>query len=125
MKKLFLLVLTAFLCIGCGKDEETIYDFIGNWSGTYEGTEKGDWNIVVASDGKVTGTMHSDQTTQNYHISGQLSDSGELNATVGLPEDGEFKGTLNREDKMANGTWTNAVPTPTRTGTWKGQKNSK
>lgn len=125
MKKLFLLLLTAFLFTGCSKDDDTIYDFIGTWAGTYEGTEKGDWNIVVATDGKVTGTMHSDQTTENYYISGYLSESGELNATIGAPEDGEFKGTLTREDKKGNGTWTNAVPATVRSGTWKGAKTSK
>lgn len=124
MKKIFLLLLMAFLFIGCGKDEDTIYDFIGTWSGTYEGTEKGDWNIVVASDGKVTGTMHSDTTTENYYITGQLSESGDLNASIGAPSDGEFKGTLTR-DKKGNGGWTNSVPTPARAGTWKGEKNAK
>lgn len=124
MKKIFLLVFTAFLFIGCGKDEDTIYDFIGTWAGTYSGTEKGSWNIVVASDGKVTGTLDSEQTTENYYISGTLTESGELNATIGSPADGEFKGTLTR-DKKANGTWVNAVPTPTRSGTWKGEKTSK
>lgn len=122
MKKLFLLVFTAFLFIGC-KDEDTIYDFIGTWAGTYSGTEKGSWNIVVASDGKVTGTLDSEQTTENYYISGTLSESGELDATIGSPEDGEFKGTLTR-DKKGSGTWVNALPTPDRSGTWKGEKTS-
>ena len=125
MKKIFLLLLTAFLFVGCGKDEDTIYDFIGTWAGTYEGTEKGDWNVVVATDGKVTGTLHSDQTTENYYISGHLSESGDLVATIGFPEDGEFRGTFTREYKKATGTWSNAVPTPTRSGTWKGAKTSK
>lgn len=125
MKKIFLLLLTAFLFIGCSKDEDTIYDFIGTWAGTYEGTEKGDWNIVVATDGKVTGTLHSDATTENYYISGHLSESGDLQATIGFPEDGEFKGNLTREDKKASGTWSNSVPTPTRSGTWRGEKTSK
>ncbi|MCJ8153514.1 hypothetical protein MKJ01_07015 [Chryseobacterium sp. SSA4.19] len=125
MKKIFLLLLTAFLLIGCNEDEDNIYDFIGTWTGTYEGTEKGSWNIVVATDGKVTGTMHSDQTTENYAISGQLSETGDLTAVVGMPEDGEFRGTLMREDKKASGTWTNSVPTPIRSGTWKGEKTSK
>ncbi|WP_066435864.1 hypothetical protein [Chryseobacterium sp. CCH4-E10] len=122
MKKIFLLVFTAFLFIGC-KDEDTIYDFIGTWAGTYSGTEKGSWNIVVASDGKVTGTLDSEQTTENYYISGTLTESGELNATIGSPEDGEFKGTLTR-DKKGSGTWVNELPTPTRSGTWTGEKTS-
>ncbi|EJL68244.1 hypothetical protein [Chryseobacterium populi] len=122
MKKLFLLLLTTFLLIGCSSDDETIYDYIGTWSGTYEGSDKGVWNIVVATDGKVTGTMHSDMNDENYNISGFLDDSGELNASLGLPADGEFRGTLNT-DKKGNGNWSNAVPTPTRSGTWSGEKD--
>lgn len=121
MKKIFLLLFTAFLFIGCSSDDDTIYDFIGTWSGTYDGNEKGDWNIVVASDGKVTGTMHSDQTNENYYISGNLSDTGELNASIGSPADGEFRGNLTRE-KTGTGNWTNSVPTPIRAGSWKGEK---
>ena len=121
MKKLFFLLLTAFLFIGCSSDEDTIYDYIGTWSGTYEGSDKGTWNIVVASDGKVTGTMHSDVNTENYKISGNLSESGDLNAVVGLPSDGEFKGSLTR-DKKGSGNWTNSVPTPDRSGSWTGEK---
>lgn len=122
MKKLFLLFLTTFLLIGCSSEDENIYDYIGTWSGTYAGSEKGTWEIVVASDGKVTGTMHSDPTNENYYISGNLSTSGELNATVGNPSDGEFRGNLNTE-KVGNGTWRNSVPTPDRNGTWTGVKN--
>lgn len=122
MKKLFLLLLTAFLFIGCSSDDDTIYDFIGTWSGTYDGSDKGVWNIVVASDGKVTGTMHSDQNNENYYISGNLSDSGELNASVGSPADGEFRGNLTR-DKKGSGGWTNSVPTPSRSGSWTGEKD--
>ncbi|MEN4760583.1 MULTISPECIES: hypothetical protein [unclassified Chryseobacterium] len=125
MKKLFLLLFTTLLFVGCSTDDDTIYDYIGTWSGTYEGADKGTWNIVVASDGKVTGTMHSEDNQENYYISGRLSDSGDLNAVVGTPEDGEFKGTLNRKDKNGNGNWRNSIPTPIRTGTWKGEKSKK
>lgn len=121
MKKFFLLLLMTFLSIGCSSDDETIYDYIGTWSGTYEGSDKGVWNIVVASDGKVKGTMHSDTNNENYNISGTVTTSGELNASVGLPSDGSFKGALT-PDKKGNGNWTNAVPKPARSGTWKGEK---
>ncbi|WP_292008856.1 hypothetical protein [Chryseobacterium sp.] len=121
MKKLFLLFFTALFLLSCSSDEDTIYDYIGTWSGTYEGSDKGVWNIVVASDGKVTGTMHSDINEENYSISGRLSDSGELNAVVGLPSDGEFRGNL--ADDKGNGSWKNSVPTPERSGSWTGEKN--
>ncbi|WP_299182102.1 hypothetical protein [uncultured Chryseobacterium sp.] len=126
MKKLFLLLLTAFLFIGCSSEDENMYDYIGTWSGTYEGTETGTWYFVVANDGKVTGTMHSDVTNENYNISGNLSTSGDLNAVIGLPSDGEFRGTLNVEEEgkeKASGTWKNAVTDPDISGTWTGEKD--
>ncbi|MBB4805453.1 hypothetical protein HNP38_000725 [Chryseobacterium defluvii] len=122
MKKLFLLLLIAFSFIGCdSSEEENIYDYIGTWSGTYDGSEKGTWSFVVASDGKITGTMHSEPTNENYNISGNLDTSGQLNAVIGLPSDGEFTGTLTI-DKKGNGTWRNSVPTPDRSGSWTGEK---
>lgn len=121
MKKLFLLLLTTFLLIGCSSDDENIYDYIGTWSGTYDGSEKGTWNIVVGSDGKVTGTMHSEPTNENYYISGVVSTSGEVSAAIGNPSDGEFRGNLTK-DKTGNGTWLNLVPTPDRSGSWTGEK---
>jgi len=122
MKKLFLLLLTAFLSIGCNSDDNSIYDFIGTWQGTYDGSDKGVWNIVVANDGKVTGTMHSDVNQENYNISGTVTSSGDINAAVGLPSDGEFRGNLTT-DKKGSGSWVNSVPTPGRSGSWKGEKN--
>ncbi|MDN3693330.1 hypothetical protein QWZ06_14060 [Chryseobacterium tructae] len=125
MKKLFLLLLTAFLFIGCSSDDnETIYDYVGTWSGTYEGGDKGVWNFVVDKKGKVSGTMHSDVSNDNFNISGTLNNTGDLVGTVGLPSKGEFKGKLNL-DKKANGSWSNTLPTPAQYGTWKGEKEKK
>lgn len=123
MKKLFLLLVTTFLLIGCSSNDESIYDYVGTWSGTYEGSDKGLWNFVVADDGKVTGTMHSETHNENYNISGHLNNSGQLVARVGLPADGEFNGTL--ADKKGNGNWDNNLPKPARTGTWTGERNKK
>lgn len=122
MKKLFLLLFAAFLFIGCSSDDDTIYDFIGTWSGTYDGNDKGELNFVVSTDGKLTGTMHSTLKDDNYTISGTVTNAGEITGVIGLPSHGDFHGTLTR-DKKANGGWTNSVPTPVRTGTWVGQKN--
>ncbi len=57
------------------------------------------WNFVVDKTGKVSGTMHSDVSSENYNISGNLSSSGDLVGTVGLPSKGEFKGKLNPDKK--------------------------
>lgn len=124
MKKLFLLLLTIFSLIGCTSDDETLNDYIGTWSGTYQGTEKGLWKLVVASDGKVTGTMYNESSNENYNISGFLDSSGQLTAELVIPADGQFSGTLNTE-KKGSGSWTNESPTPTRSGSWTGEKDKK
>ena len=124
MKKFFFLLLATFALIGCSSDNDTIYDYIGTWSGTYDGSDKGVWNVVVASDGTVNGTMHSDVNNENYKIAGRLSDAGELNASVGLPSNGDFRGNFGI-DKKGNGSWTNSVPTPSRSGSWTGTKDKK
>ncbi|MFZ4928499.1 hypothetical protein [Chryseobacterium sp. Mn2064] len=121
MKKFFLLFLMAFLFIGCSSNDDTIYDYVGTWSGTYDGSDKGVWNIVVDTNGKVVGTMHSDVNQENYNISGNLSETGDLNASVGLPSEGDFKGKLGT-DKKGSGNWSNSIPTPARSGSWKGEK---
>ena len=123
MKKLFLLLLTTFFLIGCSKDEDTIHDYIGTWSGTYDGTDKGDWNFVVSTDGKIIGTMHSETSKENYKISGRISNSGQVTADVGSPSDGQFIGTL-AEDK-GNGDWSNKLTTPANSGVWTGEKDKK
>jgi hypothetical protein len=114
--------VTTFSLIGCTADDETIYDYIGTWFGTYTGSDKGVWNFVVADNGNVTGTMHSETNNENYNISGHFDDSGQLTADLGLPADGQFTGTLTR-DKKGDGNWTNAVTTTTRSGAWTGEKN--
>lgn len=126
MKKFFLLVFTALMFIGCNSDDElTIYDYIGTWSGTYTGTnDKGEWNFVVADDGKVTGTMHSNNFNENYSINGRLDRSGQLVSELALPAKGNFNGTLNTE-KKGNGTWNNSIPNPARSGNWEGSKIKK
>lgn len=126
MKKLFLLLFTALMFIGCNSDDElTLVDYIGTWSGTYTGNnDKGEWNFVVANDGKVTGTMHSIDHNENYAISGRLDRSGQLVGELAMPAKGEFVGTLNVEDK-GSGTWSNSIPAPARSGNWEGTKNKK
>ncbi|MBD8081586.1 hypothetical protein [Chryseobacterium caseinilyticum] len=126
MKKFFLLALMAVMFISCNSDDDlTLVDYIGTWSGTYTGTnDKGDWNFVVADDGKVTGTMHSIDTNQNFAIIGRLDRSGQLIAELALPAKGNFNGTLTTE-KKGNGSWDNSLPAPARSGNWEGSKDKK
>lgn len=67
--------------------------------------------------------MHSDVNNENYSISGNLSETGDLNAKVGFPSSGgDFRGTLGT-DKKGSGSWANSLPTPAKSGSWKGEKN--
>ncbi|KQR94664.1 hypothetical protein ASG01_01945 [Chryseobacterium sp. Leaf180] len=122
MKRIVLLLMTTFFLIGCNTDDDTIYDYIGTWSGTYQGSaEKGNFNFVVANDGKVTGTMHSDTNNENYYFTGRLERSGQLNTELGYPQKGTFSGQL--ADKKGTGDWKNQLPNPARSGTWTAEKN--
>ncbi len=116
----------ALMFIGCNSDDElTLIDYIGTWSGTYTGNnDKGEWNFVVATDGKVTGTMHSTDHDENYSINGRLDRSGQLVSELTLPAKGNFNGTLNLE-KKGSGSWNNNIPTPARSGNWEGAKDKK
>ncbi|WP_262147418.1 hypothetical protein [Chryseobacterium foetidum] len=126
MKKFFLLALMAVMFIGCNSDDElTLIDYVGTWSGTYTGTnDKGDWNFIVADDGKVTGTMHSINSNQNFAIIGRLDRSGQLVAELAVPAKGNFNGTLTVE-KKGNGAWDISLPAPARSGNWEGVKDKK
>lgn len=122
MKKYLLLFFAFILLVGCNSDEDTLYENIGTWSGMYQGSaDKGMFNFVISTDGKVTGTMHSDTFNENYYFTGRVGSSGQLTAELGYPQKGRFNGNL--ADKKGNGDWENNLPTPKRIGTWTAEKN--
>ena len=125
MKKLFFLSLLAMtlVTISCSKDDEAKAinpSLVGNWSGTYDGDDQGVWTVTVSSTGNVNGTASSAFTADSENITGQVSDSGTLSATIGNVEDREFIGQLG-ENNEAMGTWIDAGRD--YDGTWVGSKN--
>ncbi|WP_390451747.1 hypothetical protein [Chryseobacterium sp. Alg-005] len=94
--------------------------FNGNWIGTYSGTDHGTWKINISNSGNVTGSAHSNDYNEDFEISGNVNNNGQLNAVLGSSSSGgTFKGTLS--GNSGNGTWSNNVGTP-HSGSWNGNK---
>ncbi|MGV6832206.1 MAG: hypothetical protein ACWA5P_11680 [bacterium] len=126
MKKLVYLslVIIALAFTSCsdddGNERQINENLVGNWSGTYSGDDQGVWVVTVSSNGRVTGTVTSTFTTDSASISGEVSDSGSLSATIGNAENREFVGQL-EENNEAMGTWIDNERD--QDGTWVGTKN--
>ncbi|WP_350285744.1 hypothetical protein [uncultured Croceitalea sp.] len=125
MKKLLFLPLLITMLVGtsCSEDEEgeaISVDLVGNWSGTYSGGDRGVWTVNVSKTGNVTGTATSTFASQSAAITGKVTDSGVLSATLGNSEDREFIGQLN-ENNEAMGTWVDTRRD--QNGTWVGSKD--
>ena len=125
MKKLIFLpvLMLFFLNTSCTKDEdgeEIDASFVGNWSGTYSGDDRGIWTVNVSSTGKVTGTATSSFTSDAADINGSVTDNGVLSATAGSSEDRTFVGQLS-DNEQASGTWVDNRRD--QNGTWIGVKN--
>ena len=123
-KLIFLLIfLLVFVGSSCSNDEEgeTINaNLVGSWSGTYTGDDRGVWTVNVSASGNVSGTATSTFASESAAITGSVSGSGVLSATLGNSENREFVGQLG-EDNAANGTWVDTQRD--QNGTWVGQKN--
>lgn len=124
MKKLIFLPALILLFIGtsCSEDggEEIDSSFVGSWSGTYSGDDRGIWTVNVSASGNVTGTATSSFTQDSADINGRVTDNGALSATVGSSEDRTFVGQLG-DDNEAGGTWVD--DRRDQNGTWTGRKN--
>lgn len=121
----FLLFITLFT-FSCSEEtpktpENTDSKYKGDWSGTFQGDDDGTWQIAVDKDGKLSGSLFSQNVQTNYPIdSGTISSTGVFNAYItinGVHID--FDGNANSEDS-ASGTWGN--PALMITGTRSGSK---
>lgn len=125
IQKLFFIpvLMLAVIASSCSNDEEaqTINaSLVGSWSGTYSGDDRGTWTVNVSTSGNVTGTATSTLASESAAITGSVSSSGVLSATLGNSENREFIGQLG-EDNSASGTWVDTERD--QNGTWEGQKN--
>lgn len=125
MKKILQIILSTFIIYSCSSssndDDAAKNNYQGNWSGTYSGTDQGNWNVTVSNDGKASGIAHSSVYNQNFDINGTVDNSGQLNAVLGTSSSGgNFKGTLT--NTSGNGTWLNNIGKP-HSGSWSGNRN--
>ena len=125
MKKLafFLLFTSISLCsVSCSKSEDA-NPYQGNWSGSLNGDIVGTWSAKVSASGSFKGTVvpDSESASHNYVLSGKVSDSGNLiatmkNATYNINID--FTG--NFQNEACNGNW--IFQGAAMEGTWVGLK---
>ena len=95
--------------------------FEGTWSGTFSGNDSGTWLVLIDSDGKVSGTAHSN-SSNDYAVEGIVTSNGELSATLGTTSSGgQFSGVLD-DNGMGSGTWSTPIWFITYDGTWIGSK---
>ncbi len=82
--------------------------FAGSYSGTFSGDDSGTWTIRVANDGNVTGSAQSTIYGDSYAVFGELSNDGELAATVGggTSDGATWTGQITSEGAVS-GTWQN------------------
>ena len=127
MKNLFrktTLILILIINFSCSNNDDSSTNinsnFVGDWSGTFNGDDAGTWEVNVSSNGTVSGTAHSTTFSDNYQIQGNVNNNGELTATIGTSDvGGEFIGQLSGNN--ANGIWNNSEAE--MGGDWIGTKN--
>lgn len=95
--------------------------YAGDYSGTFTGGDSGTWNVNVDSSGNITGSLYSNEDTENYWISGSVISSGNTNLIAGDVYTGAtFTGTINYVTGHISGTWENTYWSIS--GTFSGEK---
>ena len=117
-------------CGGGGGDDEGDQNgagggggtFAGNYDGSFNGTDAGTWQIVVAGDGNLTGTAHSTVENLDYALDGSVTEEGVLAAGMydGSLYAGTYTGTI-AADGAVTGTWESEDGA--ENGSFEGQRN--
>ena len=119
--KISLLFIVLFT-VGCSKDDEDTGDlelYVGSWSGTFSGSDSGTFLVTIYIDGEVSGTAFSNNLKQNIPLNGEIDESGNFDAVLGVSDSGaSFTGKFT--ETKASGTWKN--PPLNFSGTWNGVK---
>jgi hypothetical protein len=61
-----------------------IYDYAGNYTGTFWGTDSGSWNATINEDGSITGSYYSSVLQQRFSTVGTVDDQGEWYLSSGI-----------------------------------------
>ncbi len=83
-------------------------DFVGNYSGTFWGTDSGTWQITVNEDGSATGSGYSSALRKHFTAVGKVDSQGRLylgSASTGA----SFSGQISCDGAVCevSGTWLN------------------
>jgi hypothetical protein len=120
--QVYILFITLVVLVNysCKKDDSLSFLYSSTWKGTYTGSkDNGTWRVNIYSDGKVTGTAHSDVYYESYDLSGTMSADGKFYATFGTTSlGGSFTGKMT--DNTISGTWVNNILG--MSGNWSGSK---
>lgn len=80
--------------------------FIGSFTGAFLGEDEGNFNVVVASNGTVSGTGYTTKHRQSFVVAGIVSASGEMKLTgSGNAGSASFNGLINQQTGMVTGQW--------------------
>ena len=91
-----------------GFDCKGVERFAGKYSGTYSGSEWGDWNLTVDETGEILGRALDKSYNEWDVLIGTISISGNLVLTQGFSSSGAtFKGKINESTGKIQGTWEN------------------
>jgi hypothetical protein len=112
-------VASLLLCIA-GAIPAGAFEYSGIWRGTYDGDDRGTWEVGIDTEGDITGSGVS-ELGYSFVISGLMPANGELRAlAAGSTSDGaEYEGTA-RTSGEVSGTW--VVPGTNSSGTFSGRR---
>ena len=87
-----------------------------------QGDDEGVWTASISSIGTITGNLTSTAWGTSSTVSGSVTNSGSLSATIGSTSDGAtFVGQFDSNSNTGAGIWTS--PAISWTGEWTGGKN--
>ena len=90
---------------GISSSNTGIAQFVGYWSGTYSGDERGTWSCTVDTSGVVSGTTFAPDG--DYDLVGTVTTEGSMTATAGNVATGaSFDGQMTPAGTV-DGTWDN------------------
>jgi hypothetical protein len=80
---------------------------IGNFQGKFSGTDQGTFNVIVATNGAVTGVAFSSAMNQTFSIAGMVTASGQMMlAGNGRAGAATYNGVIDQSSGRVSGSWT-------------------
>jgi hypothetical protein len=117
---LLIIILVSLLSVSCKDDNTdaventTSFAFAGSWTGTYIGDDDGTLDLVVQENGRLAGTIFSNNIQQSVNITGTINEDGQFidcQTSTGTKFNGSISptkgdGTWRHDILIISGTWT-------------------